>query len=495
MAECVLIRHLEAGEWDVNLRNTTTNRISQVLDDGSATLRSGQQQDVFDAQVSQTFDPILPQQGEKFHSLAASSAKAAPETPPMLTVDSEEEAELNGDDGSGSDVGGTTMTIIDSLFERRPEKNKGAIALSAKKSSGSSAKLVGSEITPKKRGSSQLASQFGSPAPDAQLKRSKTSSSPALGAEAADMDELDLAEVMEYLHQQAGYDEMEARDKELLEAFVQEPFDSHAVSAAQKKQLLASAKGLANHMSALHKKYVQFHIKMGKRSRVPTAVMTFLVGKREDIKRYTHLLGVVQEKQVELETMDNLVQPLYDRKLPIPTAIAVKHHMVGIQEAMRFSDFDTFQKLLRSDLQKCGPESLQSARKESIEMNLARVSTSMKQGANIDTQISAIDRFAEIITSEPGALSADDESALSDLSAMLQVLLPTADKANLDAAQTALSSIQAPLPNPPHQTQPSPLNPSQLLLLCVWMHSGGYFLRRLLCGQTISVDDRRPLWA
>ena len=58
MVDCVLVRHLAADEWDINLRNSITTRMHQIVDDGSSVLREGQQEDKWQQLADQSVGSI-----------------------------------------------------------------------------------------------------------------------------------------------------------------------------------------------------------------------------------------------------------------------------------------------------------------------------------------------------------------------------------------------------------------------------------------------------
>ena len=332
--ECVLIRHLDADEWDVNVRNAVTTRHSQVIDDGSTNLREGQQDDVLQQHVQATIGAVAPTTEEQFQSLASSSAAPRARVNPEAAAHTEEDM-TDGSDGDGNDddegdvasMDLGDMSIIDAVFGRQSaaaSKSK-AVSSNAKKAPVQKSNLKKLQTTPTKQAQKPRAQT-----PDQAKSPSSCPSLPSVPVCEPDPECTQVA--IEYLETQQGYAEMHSAEVSGLAKLDAEPFAVHAVTSTQKKDLNAACKSLGTELTLVYKKFVQFHIKLGKRARVPDQVMSFLVAKREDLKRYTGLLAVMQEKHIEYEVMDNLMRPFIDKDVSLPLAFAVKHHLVAIQD-------------------------------------------------------------------------------------------------------------------------------------------------------------------
>lgn len=94
-----------------------------------------------------------------------------------------------------------------------------------------------------------------------------------------------------------------------------------------------------------------------------------------------------------------------------------------IQEAMRCNDVDRFQSLLRGHIDGVDSSALKAARKEAIELNLAKMAGAIDPEGPIQQKISVIEQMAEFAFSEPEVVCPDDASALLSLSKMLQILV------------------------------------------------------------------------
>lgn len=401
------------------------------------------------------YTKLKAKQDEKFHSLSASSVLAC-DTGKQDGEGALAEAAASEDEDADED-GDEQMSILDSVFGRRQnadtktlKSNSGSIAAATKRS----ALTAVAQVTPKKaRPASSLPTT--SPLPSAKLELTKSPSTHPLPPEEGscgkklhhvdandDDDVVDVEAAEAYLELEEDYLELATAEAKMLDKLEEAEYASHAISASQKKSFAASAKKLSSELLALHKKIVQYHIKIQKRARVPQAALGHLANKRENLKKLTSLLKVMQEQHIQFEIIDNLVKPLLAKDFPIPVAIVVKHHMVELQEVMRCNDFDNLQKMLRNPVANCPDACVQSARKEAIEINLARMFSAIKAG-DFEPQLASIERVVDIISAETGLFSEEDDSALTEMVKVLQLCLGASKEVNLEDSQRALASMQA----------------------------------------------------
>ena len=62
--KCALMRHLNDGEWDVNMKSSMKTQLTETVGDGCLNLRANQQEDRFRAITSNSIGTMLPAKGQ-----------------------------------------------------------------------------------------------------------------------------------------------------------------------------------------------------------------------------------------------------------------------------------------------------------------------------------------------------------------------------------------------------------------------------------------------
>ena len=300
LVKCVMLRTLGEGDWDVDVAHDLIAQHEEHVDDGTATIREGQQADAFERIVQESISGFNAA-GARMLPEARPAASPAPGAVPEGHDDegvggAEREADSDGQ-GEESDGDDEIPSIMGSIFQKvMPAAAPQSSALKTKAAhakpptTGKAVAKPALKASPAKAAKGKQGKPL--PSPERSTTAASSSSSAVAFVLPIDDDEVDVEEFLSKHGYNELKDELEGIKEQLKVPILQKVILDYMLS--EKKELLTQCKGLVQDCHGLYRKIIAFKQKLRKRKRVPDSVLENLTAKHTALKARGGSVVIVQ---------------------------------------------------------------------------------------------------------------------------------------------------------------------------------------------------------
>ena len=398
------------NEVDVDFTSSVGISLTEDIDDGSLTLRAGQQQDRFDTLVDTTLgscSSVAATARPISHGVEAmaesTDAALAADDDPNKSEDADDMSE-DGKDGDVAAVAGSLLGVMMSSFRNAaasPSKAKAKPATKpatrpvAKTRVQTKCVHAPGSTAGSSSGAVQKASQS---APHASVATPSSSSLPPSACPtdqsvkrgvrqwmelSVEDKEARVHNALEYLQLDADYVKLVESVESVTTMFSVEPFSSPCTSFSDNQLLKAKCDEAKRKAKGVYSQLVAFSVKLSKRSAksVPPDALTYCMRQRECLKSLQALVLIIPDKTFDPELIANHVENI-TAFMRVPTVVACKHRICQIVEALRVGSPQDFECIIKSAELLGGVRldlpGLQHVTKKAVELGITKLAAAFK---------------------------------------------------------------------------------------------------------------------